>query len=114
MRKPITRFLTRDCIGKALKAVVREFLGQPYPEMEIKAKAKSGEIRIWMQPLNEKEVELSVSDNGIGLPENLDFRKTNSLGLHLVTLLAENQLHGNIHYERNGGTQFYIRLKIKK
>ncbi len=75
---------------------------------------KKGEIRIRMQPLNEKEVELSVSDNGIGLPENLDFRKTNSLGLHLVTLLAENQLHGKVRYERNGGTHFHVRLRIKK
>jgi len=33
-----------------------------------------------------------------------------SLGLHLVTVLAENQLHGEITLIRNEGTEFQIKF----
>ena len=53
---------------------------------------------------------LSVKDNGIGLPENFDFRQSTSLGLQLVMALVK-QLNGKItHYHRNG-TQFRIEFK---
>jgi PAS domain S-box-containing protein len=50
---------------------------------------------------------LVVSDNGIGFPEDLDFRKTESLGLKIVCTLTE-QLNGSIALERNGGSRFTI------
>ena len=50
---------------------------------------------------------LTVSDNGVGLPPDLDFRNTQSLGLQLVTLLAE-QLQGTVTLDRSGGTSFTI------
>ncbi len=56
-------------------------------------------------------IQLKVSDNGIGMPDHIDFRTTDSLGLHLVTLLAEGQLDGEITLERNGGTTFCITFK---
>ena len=56
-------------------------------------------------------LELVIGDNGIGISKDLDFRKTESLGLHLVTILAENQLHGEINLNRNGGTEFQIRFR---
>ena len=53
---------------------------------------------------------LSVKDNGVGLPENFDFRQSTSLGLQLVMALVK-QLNGKItHYHRNG-TQFRIEFK---
>ncbi|MBU7017722.1 MAG: PAS domain S-box protein [Theionarchaea archaeon] len=58
-------------------------------------------------------IELAVSDNGIGLPEGLDFRTTTSLGLHLVTILAEDQLDGEISLDRKGGTTFRIKFRKK-
>ena len=58
--------------------------------------------------------ELVIGDNGIGLPKDLDFKKTDSLGLHLVTILAENQLHGEINLYRNRGTEFQIKFKGTK
>ena len=50
---------------------------------------------------------LKVGDNGIGLPKGLDFRKTQSLGLQLVTTLVD-QLEGTIALEDNDGTTFRI------
>jgi two-component sensor histidine kinase/HAMP domain-containing protein len=75
---------------------------------------KKGEIKIAANPLNENEVELMVSDNGVGLPKKVDFRKTDSLGLHLVNLLAEDQLHGDIKLDRKRGTSFSIRFKVNR
>ncbi len=72
---------------------------------------RKGEIEIAIHSTNGQDVELRVGDNGIGLPADLDFRNTESLGLHLVTILAEDQLGGNIELDRTGGTEFHIRFK---
>jgi PAS domain S-box-containing protein len=75
---------------------------------------KQGEIKIAMHPLNKNEVELTVSDNGVGIPEDMDLKNTQSLGLYLVSMLAEDQLHGKIKLDRNKGTAFHFRLRVKK
>jgi len=72
---------------------------------------KQGEIKIALHPTNENELELIVSDNGISMPEDIDFRNTESLGLHLVTILAKDQLRGKIKLNRTGGTEFKIKFK---
>jgi PAS domain S-box-containing protein len=53
---------------------------------------------------------LIVSDNGIGFPDGLDFKKTESLGMQLVCVLTK-QLSGNIKLTRNKGTTFTITFK---
>ena len=50
---------------------------------------------------------LIVADDGIGLPESLDFRKTESLGLKIVCTLTD-QLGGRIELDRRGGARFTI------
>lgn len=50
---------------------------------------------------------LSVKDNGIGFPKNIDFKNTESLGLQLVTSLTD-QLNGIIELKQNGFTEFEI------
>ena len=52
-----------------------------------------------------------VSDNGIGMSEDFDWRNTDSLGFKLVNILAEGQLDGNIDLDRNDGSHFIIRFK---
>ncbi|HEX3035220.1 MAG TPA: PAS domain S-box protein [Thermodesulfobacteriota bacterium] len=52
--------------------------------------------------------ELIIGNNGVPFPENVDFRKTRSLGLQLVCVLVE-QLRGNIELDRGGGTVFRIK-----
>ncbi len=56
------------------------------------------------------QYNLIVSDNGLGFPENFDFRNTRSLGLQLVNILVE-QLEGTIELERDAGTVFKILFK---
>jgi two-component sensor histidine kinase len=52
---------------------------------------------------------LSVGDDGIGLPEDLDFRDTDSLGFQLVNTLVD-QLGGTIELDNSRGTVFTIRF----
>ncbi len=59
-------------------------------------------------------MELTVRDNGLGIPEEIDFRNTDSLGLRLVTILAEDQLGGKITLRRDKGTEFCIQFKQKE
>ena len=75
---------------------------------------KEGEIKIAIHSMNENTIELIVGDNGAGIPQDVDFKKTKSLGLQLVTMLAENQLHGDINLNRNNGTEFTITFKEVK
>jgi two-component sensor histidine kinase len=50
---------------------------------------------------------LTIWDNGVGFPEGLDFRNTQSLGLQLVNSLAQ-QLGGTVELNREGRTAFEI------
>jgi len=64
--------------------------------------------RIWIEfELRGDQLALTVGDNGIGFPSELDFRSTDSLGLQLVMALVE-QLKGDIELERGQGTIFRI------
>lgn len=71
----------------------------------------NGKITIALHPARDSEVELIVKDNGVGIPSDLDTRNTNSLGLQLVHVLAEDQLDGTIHLDRSNGTMFQIKFK---
>ena len=71
---------------------------------------RKGEIRIVLHRVSDNMMELVVSDNGISLPEGMDFRKTESLGLQLVNLLVEKQLKGSIELNMTGGTEFRIKF----
>jgi PAS domain S-box-containing protein len=52
---------------------------------------------------------LTVADNGKGIPEEINFRNTDSLGLQLVNILVE-QIEGCLELRRNRGTEFFIKF----
>jgi PAS domain S-box-containing protein len=76
----------------------------------------SGEIRIELRRDESKDsksssITLTVSDNGVGVPEYLDIEDLESLGLQLVTTLVE-QLDGELEVKRNNGTEFTMRFAL--
>jgi len=56
---------------------------------------------------------LVVKDDGIGMPPDLDWRNSTSLGLRLVTSLVD-QLDGTIEHGRGTGTMFIITIRQKQ
>ncbi|HWQ48922.1 MAG TPA: hypothetical protein VN414_08245 [Methanosarcina sp.] len=50
-----------------------------------------------------------ISDNGVGIPENLDIEDLDSLGMQLIISLVD-QLNGKLELKRNDGTAFTIRF----
>lgn len=70
-------------------------------------------IRITLREKESKQIELIVSDNGVGIPDDIDLKTTDSLGLHLVQLLAEEQLGGSVKLNRKKGTKFTVRFTIQ-
>ncbi len=51
---------------------------------------------------------LTYADNGVGIPEGIDFKNTESLGLKLINLLSTEQLDGTIQLSREQGTKYCI------
>jgi len=66
-----------------------------------------GEIRISLLLVNEREVLLSVSDNGSGLPKEIDPNSSETFGMQLIADLVD-QLHGSVTVNRDAGTSIRI------
>ena len=94
--------------GLLINELVSNSLKYAFPE------EKNGEIRIALRSINEDEFELIVSDDGLGIPQDLDIKKTESFGMELISILAEDQLDGQIELDRTAGTRYQIRLKRQK
>jgi len=56
---------------------------------------------------------LTISDNGVGMPESVDIESPCTLGLQLVTILVD-QLEGELELKRDSGTEFIIKMTVKE
>ena len=70
---------------------------------------KKGKIKI---ELFEKKgvINLIVQDNGLGLPDNINYKETESLGLQLVITLAE-QIDAEVILDNTKGAKYTIIFK---
>ncbi len=76
---------------------------------------RANEIKIALKQTEIKgEYELLVSDNGVGIPEGIDIRTAKTLGLRLITMLAERQLSGKMELNRDKGTEYRIKFFCNK
>ena len=66
---------------------------------------RRGDIWIDFCQADNNEYTMTIKDNGIGLPKDIDIYKTSTFGLRLVTDLVE-QLKGDLHLIRRKGTTF--------
>jgi len=72
--------------------------------------SRRGRVRIDFRCEEAKTFVLTVSDNGVGLPEDVDIRTASTLGLQLVSTLTD-QLRGTVELDRRGGTACTISFK---
>ena len=71
---------------------------------------EGGEIRIGLRSNADNQFTLTVRDNGIGLPENVDFKRTESFGFQLVNDFTL-KLDGTIDLDTTQGTGFRIQFR---
>jgi two-component sensor histidine kinase len=87
--------------GLIINELISNALKHAFPQ------GKEGKITIQLRKTNTNRTMLTVSDNGVGFPEHVDFRNTPSLGLDLINSLVH-QLDGSIDLDRRDGTTFTI------
>ena len=65
-------------------------------QIKLRRNEENGKLHLW------------IRDNGTGMPKDVDYRNTDSLGLRLAVILAEKQLRGSIELMSSPGTAFEI------
>jgi PAS domain S-box-containing protein len=72
--------------------------------------SQKGIVNVELKKLN-SQIVLKVEDNGIGLGNDFDIKKINSVGLHLVNLMVTH-LDGNIKFFSEKGTKIIIEFPL--
>ncbi len=91
--------------GLLLNEIVTNSLKHAFPEN------RTGEIRIGLHKLDDNVIEMSVADNGVGVPPDFDFKNNMSMGMQSVYAICENQLHGEVSFESSGGVKCTLRFR---
>ncbi len=73
----------------------------------------NGTVAVSLHVDEKGRVNLSVSDNGIGLPSGFDLSAANSLGLRLVQMLGR-QLAASVDVSSEKGTRFTVKFENSK
>ena len=92
-------------IGLVINELLSNSLKYAFPD------GHEGKINITGE-LEENTVKLVVSDTGVGIPQEFDWRTTDSLGLQLVRSLVEEQLQGTVELGRTEGTKWSITFPV--
>lgn len=82
-----------------------------YSESERLSRKTRNKVSVEIYSDSDGVLILSVKDNGVGFPEGVDFRNTDTLGLQLVCTLTD-QLKGTIELQNRNGTMFNIVFPI--
>jgi len=91
-------------IGLIINELVSNALKHAFPPGHA-GSPRVGSLRVDLKLLAEGSCALTVRDDGVGLPIDLDVEHAATLGLQLVQDLTQ-QLHGTLAIRRNGGTSF--------
>jgi PAS domain S-box-containing protein len=92
--------------GLLLNEIVTNALKHAFPEK------RKGNLRIITHSFEDKNIEIIVKDDGIGIPESFNIEKTETLGLKLIDLMTK-QIEGTLEIESKKGTEFRIRLSTE-
>ncbi len=93
-------------LGLTINELISNSLKYAFPD------DREGEISVAINKLD-KELRLTVKDNGVGMPTDFDWKSSDTLGLKLARNLVENQLDGSIDMENTNGTKFTIKFNIE-
>jgi len=96
-------------LGLVVNELVSNSLKHAFPPKHFNESAK---IEVVCRRCKDKKIFLSVRDNGIGIPQELNPRKTQSLGMQIVYSIIEKQLEGNIKLIHEQGPCFNIHIPL--
>ncbi|MDP3066716.1 MAG: histidine kinase dimerization/phosphoacceptor domain -containing protein [Methanobacteriaceae archaeon] len=88
-------------LGIILNELVSNSIKHAFPP------GRTGTIKISLEKLPNDLLILEISDNGIGLPEDLDMDSAESFGMNIVNTLVR-QLDANLEMKTDKGTVFQI------
>jgi PAS domain S-box-containing protein len=71
---------------------------------------REGWVRISLKTRGQNEFELTVADNGVGLPEDVDLENPKTFGLDIVWTFVK-QLQGVVEVNREQGTEFKVTFR---
>ncbi|RKX66348.1 MAG: hypothetical protein DRP42_03315 [Tenericutes bacterium] len=71
-----------------------------------------GKIEVSLTASEDGRINLTVSDDGVGLPPGFDIDTSKTLGLRLVKILTEDQLQGTLEVTSDGGATFKMEFDI--
>ena len=75
--------------------------------------AESGNLLTITVTRSESGAEITIFDDGVGLPEGFSLAESSNLGLQIVRTLTENELRGNIDLIRtSSGTEARLTFPI--
>ncbi|AKB46898.1 sensory transduction histidine kinase [Methanosarcina sp. Kolksee] len=106
--------IVNELVSNSLKYA---FLNRDKGEIQIKFhKDNNRENRSNIEESKSEEYKttsfiLTISDNGVGISEDLDIKELDSLGLQLVIFLVD-QLDGKLELKKGNGTEFIIRFTV--
>jgi PAS domain S-box-containing protein len=69
---------------------------------------RTGEINIRLTRLEGSQVLLEISDNGTGIPKNMDLPHMKSLGMRIIFGIAGHQLHAQVQVDTTHGVSWRI------
>jgi two-component sensor histidine kinase len=77
--------------------------------------ASGGQVEVVVQR-SARELEVTVADDGVGLPAGFSLERAPGLGLQIVRTLVDSELRGSISMRRRvegPGTQVHLRVPLK-
>lgn len=87
--------------GLIVNELISNCLKHAFPQ------GRSGEISVSTEKTHRDEVLIRIKDDGVGLPKDFDFKKTESFGLQLVRTLVS-QLNGQMQVKNTQGAEVVI------
>ncbi len=93
--------------GLLINEIVSNSLKYAFPD------EREGEIKIELHKQPDQRIRMNISDNGVGLPPEIDIEHAESLGLQLIYALTS-QLEGELEFSQENGTKFSVTFKYPK
>ncbi len=89
--------------GLIVNELVTNIIKYAFPDRRL------GKVSIECRTTPDAKILLAVCDNGVGIPDRVDFNNPSSLGLRIITNLAR-QLRATLDLDRSNGTRLSLQF----